>query len=240
MLAAWLLAAGPMAASAANLSVTIDACSGVDDTQYASCTSAIYLDGDKRADGDNALFRQAFEAWNAGNPAGSAWTLKNGGALPGGALTVGIFDAIAETESGGLEFQINWSYTGADRADFRWVQGLKDNYDESGNIGASSFELDVKAEGCDNSALDRQCPPLYPFQYADSRFYDKPDGPWPNGSFDAVFLLSKADFAARELTVYEGVSWGFALSAAPIPEPSTYLMLALGLGLIGVQRLRNT
>jgi hypothetical protein len=42
-------------------------------------------------------------------------------------------------------------------------------------------------------------------------------------------FLSKADFEARELTIYDGVHYGFALDAQAVPEPATVLLTLSGL-----------
>jgi hypothetical protein len=86
----------------------------------------------------------------------------------------------------------------------------------------------------------RRCPPLYPPQYADRRFFDQPTAGWPrpNALFEARAFLSQADYEARQLTIYDGVNYGFALDAEPIPEPATVL-LTLG-GLLGIRARRRT
>ena len=87
------------------------------------------------------------------------------------------------------------------------------------------------------------CDPIYPFQYGtsvagyyakvgssyygplgDDVFYDAPQGLWPDASFEAVTLLSEVDTATDTLTVYQGVEYGFTLTAA---EPPAWA-LALG------------
>jgi hypothetical protein len=103
------------------------------------------------------------------------------------------------------------------------------------------------------------CGPIYPFQYGtslsnyglvtpsgtiplgDDFFYDAPAGEWPNASFDAIALLSTVNTSNDTLTVYQGVAYGFSLSAVstsvePVPEPSTWAMLLsgfAGVGLVG-------
>ena len=84
--------------------------------------------------------------------------------------------------------------------------------------------------------------PAYPHQYDDRHFYDKPAGPLPNGSFSAVALLTKLDLTARKITAYEGVSYGFVLSAdlapAPVPEPAAVWMMLFGLATLMFFRRR--
>lgn len=209
-------------------------CTGWDGKKYKDCKSTAKIDDKKSADGKSAEFGKSFKAWNDTNAADKKWTLKDGGALPGGKLNVTIFDALVFDNTGGLEINIDWTYAGADKGDFKWSQGLYDNYLLSPPKVVKPFhEMDVKAAGCDNTDLMKQCPPLYPFQYADRHFYDRPLGPWPDSFFDAVALLSKADFAKRELTVYEGVAYSYALSATLVPEPETYALMLAGLAMMG-------
>jgi hypothetical protein len=92
------------------------------------------------------------------------------------------------------------------------------------------------------------CGPIYPFQLPDKVFGDSPRGPWPDESFRAITLLSTVtydtnqfgDVDLRELTLYNGVEWGFDLSATPAtppgaPEPPSLLLL--GSSILGVGRL---
>lgn len=221
-----------------HLTDTIAKCDGRNADKYKDCKSTVYVK-DKSAKSDDAEFKKSFDEWNKGNAANAKWSRKEGGALPGGKLEIVALDANANSFNGGFSdsnqgggyngFRIDWTYAGADKTDFFWSQGLYDNY-ANGKLVPKFYEMDVKPAGCDNTNLLAKCPPLYPFQYADRHFFDGPRGPWPTASFDAVAMLSKVDFTKRELTVYEGVYWGFQLSATLVPEPETWAMMLLGLG----------
>jgi hypothetical protein len=207
---------------------------------YMNCRSDTFLDdvtvrfGDQRFDD---RFQHSFDAWNATNAAGAKWTLADGGALDG-ALNVTVFDALALQLVGGVTVRIELDYTGADRDDFVWSQGLFDNYLLDGSIVAGFFEMDIDNACGPPMFPDIFCPPVYPFQYNDERFFDEPRGPWPSAFFEATAMLSKVDYTNRVLTVYEGVSYEFHLST---PEPEAVLLFALGvLGLAGLRVRRRT
>ena len=214
---------------------TIAACN----PNYINCKSTAHL-GLTSIGGGDAEFKKSFDAWNATNAAGSKWTLANGGALPGGELNVTIFDAFAQSDVGGLEISVDWTYAGADKSDYKWSQGLYDNYLLDGSIVPPFSEMDIKGGACNNKdqpgAANWYCGPLYPYQYGDRHFYDRPAGPWPNASFEARAFISKANFTTRELTIYEGVNYGFVLSAQAVPEPITLLLVLPGVA--GLARRR--
>jgi hypothetical protein len=126
----------------------------------------------------------------------------------------------------------------------------------------------VPASSGASPANGAYCGPIYPFQYGTGYqnyslngvrlgvdpFYDAPQGDWPNASFDAITLLSSVSQATHTLTVYEGWSYGFSLSAAvasaassrygvfsqAIPEPSTWGMTIVGFASMGFAAYRRT
>jgi hypothetical protein len=114
------------------------------------------------------------------------------------------------------------------------------------------------------------CDPIYPFQYGTKYenytldgmplgvdpFYDAPEGDWPNAFFDAVTLLSTVSEATHTLTVYQGISYGFDLSATAVssatlfesagaglnaPEPPVWALLMIAVpGLLLLRRRQAT
>lgn len=104
------------------------------------------------------------------------------------------------------------------------------------------------------------CDPIYPFQYGSTRngeqvdgttlstdfFYDAPQGAWPDNAFRAIALLASVTFVTnasdditqRDLTVYQGVNYGFNL-AVGVPEPATLWLLGSTLPLLAVPRRRG-
>jgi hypothetical protein len=89
------------------------------------------------------------------------------------------------------------------------------------------------------------CDPIYPFQLAGASFFDGPQAFWPDESFRGIALLSTVTFVTdntgaiteRDLTVYNGVSWGFDLS---VPEPGTMVLLVSALGLLIGRAVRRS
>lgn len=216
-------------------------CDGIDGKAYADCKNVAYYDTDSLK-GDDASFKKAFDGWNAKNAADKKWNLKDGGALPGGKFEISQFDADARRTVGELIIRIQWKYDGADKGDFKWSQGLETNFTVSPDAAVPAFfDMDVRAAaGCDDSVLDKQCPPLYPFQYADRRFYDGPKAPWPEGFFHAWTFLSKSDPTTRTLTIYEGVKYGFDLSVGRmVPEPQTWVFAAVAIAVVGWRMRRR-
>jgi PEP-CTERM motif len=214
---------------------SIENCVGWNDAAYTDCESRGYVDTARAADASNPLFKDAFAAWNEGIDIGSKWTLVDGGILPDLQFDVTLFDAEASAYVGGFSnaydegFNVEWSYSGDRRATLFWSQAVSTNtLLTTGEIVPAFLIMDVAGSGCVVGSL-YPCAPLYPYQYDDRSFYDAPASSWPNGRFNAVALLSMADYATRTLTVYDGVSWGFVLSA--VPEPASWVMLLSGLGL---------
>lgn len=96
-----------------------------------------------------------------------------------------------------------------------------------------------------NPTVLAYCDPIYPFQAAGAMFFDAPKAFWPDESFRAVALLSTVTFVTdaqgkiieRDLTVYNGVDWGFDLSVVPEPSTGIAVMLSL-LAIAAIRRKR--
>ncbi len=69
-------------------------------------------------------------------------------------------------------------------------------------------------------------------------FIDTPNSPLTNGLDDEfqVFLATD-NTTTKTLTIYDGVWWGY--QAATVPEPSTWILLATGCGIVAFARRRD-
>jgi hypothetical protein len=112
------------------------------------------------------------------------------------------------------------------------------------------------------------CGPIYPFQYGTELqhdvlnnvplgvdpFFDAPEGDWPDATFWAITLLSTVNPATHTLTVYQGVAYGFALTArGPLtgsngsvitaalvtPEPPVWALMIVALPALYLMRRRT-
>ena len=68
-------------------------------------------------------------------------------------------------------------------------------------------------------------------------FIDTPTQPLANGlnTQFQVFLVTD-NARTKTLTIYDGVWWGYSAAPNPSPEPSTWILLASGCGIIAVAR----
>lgn len=220
------------------------------------CRTTAYFDAMTLSDQNDtslsALFQSAFTAWNA-TGGGQGWTLNFGGDLNGTydvttatALQFAAAGVVANANvvSGGLEIEVSVANVTAPalgaNEDLVWIQGLYDNYLLDGSIVTSFYEMDVSTDPC-GGVTGITCPPAYPFQYGDKKFYDRPRASYVAGNTQA-FFDANAYFAVRNtttstITVYDGISYGFQNYVSP--EPGTWVLLCSGLGLILVKARRR-
>ncbi len=196
--------------------------------------------------GAASTYKTAFDTWNASG-GGQGWTLVAGASLGADTIfNINLYTAYCSGLSGGVE--MNMLYTqgaGApnpatqanvgDPATAFWTQSIVTNDPLGGN---TSPYLDI-SEGVNNGGSTFS-PPLYPYQYAGSSFYDKPlrsvTVGGPSKSWTGTAYISKRDTGTKTLTVYDGVTWGFTIT--PVPEPATMAVLAIG-ALASVARRRR-
>ncbi|HSP00930.1 MAG TPA: hypothetical protein VLN90_05650 [Thioalkalivibrio sp.] len=218
---------------------------------YHKCKSTAYIQKEANSlVGVTDHFKSAFDAWNAlglegDGPRGgdNKWTLKAGGALPGGEFRVSSFEAWAAMDSGGMNIGLQWEpipgeVWDGDRNGFVWIQAIRSNY-QRGDINDERpgtyapvdpfFLLD--ACGATLGVNDARCEgaadpvPAYPIQQ-NWLLTDMAGGPWPGSFLHAQSFIAQIDAEAHAITVFEGVGWGFHLS---VPVPPTHLLLIIGL-----------
>lgn len=199
--------------------------------------------------GTALYFQDAFDAWNAAQPANAKWTLSSSSFLIPDALTINVntFDAQSfhganhnpNVGVGGVEVQIEWSYGGPEPVDnLYWSQGLFLNYNPGSYALVPGFSaMDVASFNnlvVGGNVWDE---PWYPYQYVDQSYYDFAKAPYDTGFFEADAFLSAVDYDTRTLTVYDGVHFGFYLYA--VPEPGTWVLMVTAIGAALVIRVRK-
>jgi hypothetical protein len=101
-----------------------------------------------------------------------------------------------------------------------------------------------------NPIAGQYCDPLYfflPNNPDNKRLVDAPTGSWPDASFRAIALLStvaettdaSGKVTSATLTVYDGVSYGFDLTATQVPLPPTLLLAVPGFALLLAKGFRR-
>jgi hypothetical protein len=189
-------------------------------------------------------YTNAFNSWNADTTAnrggGGAWTLQTGNLSGEATFDVTTYRAYVGdcgAFCGGAEINVVYKDGGnvplQGTAD--WSQSIATNQKLAGSLAGNPY-LDNPSGLSGNNLF---APPLYPFQYTDSSLYDKP-GRDATANWLADAYISTADYTKHVLTVYDGIEWGF--NVVPVPEPSTWAMLLIGmagLGFAGYRRSRR-
>jgi hypothetical protein len=191
------------------------------------------------------FYQNAFNAWNASNPADQQWTLVRGSDI--GASTPLFFSLAAHATDtvnrndpmnlvAGAQVVISANSLRTAGAlttptwleNYSWSQAIRSSYTTSeiaarGQTGPF-YGLDYTT-ACDGSGT--RCGPLYPYQYTQAMtsvpgvtnglFYDNPQGPYPAASFEAQSWITSTDEASRTITAYDGIAWGFELSETLAP-----------------------
>jgi hypothetical protein len=197
------------------------------------------------------IFDQSWKAWDNAQPADEKWTLVHGQFLRG-TLNITTFQAFNDCpDRGGLTIQARFAPRDGDPTKWYWCQALYDNYDAPlpphEGSAAARYEMDVMPQrpwtNAPSNALfppggsNTWNAPLYPFQYTDSSFYDRPRT-WDRDDntvfFHAVALICGIDYSNRTLTAYEGVSYGFDFRCVSYAVPETGTIQSLLIGIVSL------
>ncbi|MBU0640027.1 MAG: hypothetical protein KKB50_14265 [Planctomycetes bacterium] len=147
--------------------------------------------------------------WFQGTMGGQypGYTMNNGGTL-NGTLRIQKYDAYNDDNPGGAEFRMYYEKGTGDPDPIQWAQGILTNHRLNGPVGTWASYMDVKVDTDPNTAE----PPLYPYQYPDLHFYDKPARPCPDNGvilWVGEAYVTQTDTGAQTMTIYDGVEWGF-------------------------------
>lgn len=180
----------------------------------------------------------AFEsAWNTTlpgewNPAG--WTLNWATDPIDATLTATTYRAFGHelgAPDSGAEIRIQWTPS-QDQKDLKWIQALHSN---RLRYGALDYMLDVYT-------FTASQPPLYPYQYTDQRFYDKPTRNCEAAEhifWEAYLYLARVDRTNKVATIYDGVRWGFNIDSTAVSEPPGMAVVLVGPALLALRRTRT-
>ncbi len=204
------------------------------------------------------VYASAFTAWNATQPVGAKWTLDNllkptGPLSDAAVLTVKSYFAVigagpcnGSPHCGGASIDITYTPGVTDPPPIVnpaaiganngvWTQDIITSFKGQPSNPGNPY-LDNPA-GSPNVDLP---PPAFGFQYPGSLFADlsvrDADNFW-----HGVAWLSTIDYATRDVRLYSGVAWGYTIvGQGGAPEPATWTMLILGVGLAGAMARRRS
>lgn len=157
------------------------------------------------------------------------------------------------TQGGGV---IEIDYTGNDGfvapEGLHWIQIVTDNWNITGVNGANGSapkgpgnpENVVDAPGVESPYYDDASaannPPFNttPPHFEDFSRRGEPTAANPLITWNATLFLVSDD-GEHNLTVYDGVQWGWESTYQEVPEPATWAIMLLGFGLLGVAMRRR-
>lgn len=169
------------------------------------------------------------------------WVAVAAGADLAGTFNITHYDAVNNGARAGANFIMDYVAGAGDPAgDLHWIQRVFDNHKLGAAHGTAEDVIDFLAAGVGQT---RPAVPYYdvlptgpgaiaPFAVP-PHFEDGPgrEALMPHTWTAEVYLVRQT--AARNVTIYNGVRWGWVNTIRPIPEPGTLLLIVAGFGFIG-------
>lgn len=167
------------------------------------------------------------------------------------------YEALNNGTRGGADFVVDFTNNNpavALPANLHWIQIVQDNWnitgvdggDLSAPMGLGNHENVVDAPKTPNSAyydVSSNTPPnafnTNPPHFEDGSGRGEPTKANPVITWNAELWLVSDPNNNGQFTIYNGVEWGWATYLASVPEPTTWMMLIMGVGLIGVALRRR-
>jgi hypothetical protein len=171
---------------------------------------------------------------------GGGWTFTTAASDLNGTFRITQYDAYSPSTVAGIvgaNFNMDWIAGTGDPTgvEWHWIQRVYDNHGDGGH-GTNEDLIDATV----TSALTDPGRLFYDWDvgFADGTHFE--DGP-SRGDEDAqhswnaeLFLASIPNSTSKNVTIYNGVSWGWVNA----PEPSTIALMAVGLAVLGARRRR--
>ena len=165
------------------------------------------------------------------------------------AVSCGSFtDAVTPNAgAGGADICLTYSPSGNDPSgtEVRWLQVIRTNDPSAFGTTNGFNEGGGYYQYIDNGWTGQSNPPSDPFYGANdtndatgywgnaTAFVDQPARAFQFGlDWDAQVFIATGNFAAKQIRIFDGVTWGFTLA----PEPDTASLIAFGAVMIAIAR----
>jgi hypothetical protein len=167
---------------------------------------------------------------------GGGWSISPATSALAGTFQINTYDALGSPTQVGAVFVLTFQPGTGDPTgvEFHWIQRVFDNHAITGGHGDPEDVIDATLE----KPLTDPGRLFYDFDVTFAtppHFEDmstRSDGNMSHFWGAELSLVSIPSAGSKEVTIYEGVSWGWV--NYPVPEPSTITLLSIGtFGLVG-------